>query len=107
MLRRARAALRDEDVDPEWADRMHGNITKLLATDAARDTEVYDIDCRSTRCELSMGHASEAAAMAFQDKIASALGRLLPSVHFEYIELGGGATETIVHLATEAPGTAY
>ena len=100
----ARTSTRDGSVALDWAGRMRTIIDRNLETQASRATEVFGVECRRTRCELSLRHDSDAAATTFRKQLVVALERLLPGVDLAHADLGGGRVRTVVRLTGERLG---
>lgn len=97
--------LRTEDVDLAWSARVSEDIERALTPDGDVALDIYDIDCRATRCLVALHHDSNASFEAFQDAAAGNLGAILPDMEFHYEEVGDGTMETTIFMRRRTTAT--
>jgi hypothetical protein len=85
------AALRRENVDPEWARSVSAAIHDAIAADAELASLARDVECRSHTCRVELADDTVALGKSLP-RFLQQLGAALPGVVADHVDDHGEAT---------------
>lgn len=98
------AAFQHEAIDPGWSLDASQTISNALEMAAATQTELRQVDCRTTLCFVEVEHVDAQAADDFALQFPMAVADALPQATYEYEETGDGGVTVRIYLARNGHG---
>jgi hypothetical protein len=88
-----------EQVDPSWATATTERIIGAFDKTALSASRITDVDCRATRCRVTVLHHSQASKLEPQWHFRIQLGPVLPHAVMSLFTREGVGLETVIHLS--------
>jgi hypothetical protein len=97
LLAHVETHFRQESDDPTWSRDTEASIAQVLATAAFDGSRLLAADCRTTLCQVEVGHESEVAREGFTDNFPFALS-FDTEVFYHHVDDGGGMSHTVMYV---------
>ena len=94
--------LEQEAVDPNWAPATIERIKTAFDDAGIWGSRLTDMDCRASRCRITVRHDSESAGLEFQRSFPLRLGSVLQRAVMSHFALEDGTARSIMHLSRES-----
>jgi hypothetical protein len=98
LLAHVETHFQQESDDPTWSRDTEASIAQVLTGAAFDGSHLLAADCRTTLCQVEVGHESELAREGFIDNFPFALS-VDTEVFYRHIGDGGSMSHTIMYVA--------
>jgi hypothetical protein len=93
--------LQEEDYDPVWAEATRARVIEVFDRLDGSGSRLNGIDCRATRCRVSVLHESQASEREFLRGFPMYISSIFPRAAMSHFSLEGAGVETVIHLSDQ------